>query len=75
MTVISVIDIEEGVVASLSTFTKTKLEEAEELFKKIALDIDEDLSEDDLDDALSDGYYESTSDNKAVCITWSELQD
>lgn len=73
MTIINVIEIEEGVVVSISSFGKDKVQEAEELFKRIGSRIVESLDEDDLEDAVGDGVIESTSDNKAVCLTWSTL--
>jgi len=69
--VISVIEVEAGVVSSISTFEDDNVEEAEKCFKKIAKDIKHSLDEDDLNEAIEDGYVMNSK--RSVSITWSTL--
>lgn len=74
-TIINVIEIEDGAPVALSSFPKSKIEEAEKLFKSIAKTIDAHLTEEELEDLPNDGFFESDEEHRSVAITWSELQD
>lgn len=74
MRIINVIEVQDDIVVTISTFEETpaNLKKAEDLFRKIASDMEPRMSEDTLEICVQDGYL--TTSNKAVYITWSELQ-
>ena len=65
MEIIAVIVICDNVVENTFAFTDSK--KAEVMFKSQALELNSKVTEDEIEDALANGYYE-TSD-KTICIT------
>lgn len=85
MRIISVIKIKDGVVDEITSFgifdeklSQDVVDKAEKLFTDEAIKIG--CDETDIEDVLSDGYYEhgnrySNIMNLSVCLTWSEIQN
>jgi hypothetical protein len=76
MELLNVIEIQDEAVVTISSYdteVKGNEEKAEKLFKKIAKIIDNTLTDDELDDAVMNGYVESNNRHHSVCLTWSTL--
>jgi hypothetical protein len=79
MRIISVIDVENGVVTDINSFAIHEeqlsddiVEKAEELFKKKVLELNPELDDDDIEEIIEDGFYEY--ENETICgvsLVWS----
>ena len=77
MRVINVVKVKDGVVDDMESYgvfeeqlVDDVVKPAEEMFIKCAREIGFDGDDDDI---LEDGYYESQTENRSVCITWSDI--
>jgi pyoverdine/dityrosine biosynthesis protein Dit1 len=66
-----VVQIAHGVVNHIEAFHQFNSDKAEKEFERIAVKMG--CLDDDLEDAVTDGYYESETDHKSVCITWLNI--
>jgi hypothetical protein len=75
MRIVNVITVNDGVVGDAQSFgvsegvLPNEVADAENLFKECAVRIG--MAEAELDDCLSDGYFEGNG--KSVCIVWTEV--
>lgn len=79
MRIVSVIEIEDNVVKDVESFgiyeeqlSDDVVSEAEKLFEKKVTEMNLDLTEDELEEALEDGHY--TIMNQSVCLVWSSIE-
>jgi len=76
MRLVHIVSIVDGNVCSLKTFNESDVEKAEKLFCDLAREeINVNLTDEDLDDHIMDGYIESDSNNLAINITWSSIEE
>jgi len=76
MRLIHVVSIVDGNVCSLNTFNDSNTEDAHDMFKRFAREqINENLTDDELDDYIMDGTIESDSSNLAINLVWSTIED
>ena len=77
MELLNVIEIENNVVVTISSYDTTakNRQDAEGVFKGILLTMNPYMTPDEIDDAIENGYYVSPWKNHSVCLTWSTIID
>lgn len=67
MEIIAVIVNENNIVSN--SFAYAEVERAQKMFKILINDMDNNITEEQIEDLLDDGYYEHPTLNKTVCLT------
>jgi hypothetical protein len=75
MEIINVIKTVRGVPVTIVSFepTSNNIIESESLFKKFALEMDDSLTDETLDELVVHGVFESIKEYNSVAIRWSPL--
>lgn len=78
MRIVSVVEIEDNVVKDITSFgvfeeqlSSEVSDKAEELFEKKITEMYLDATEEQIEEAKDNGYFEIH--NQSVCLTWSDI--